>query len=424
MVSAEAKEEGFIQRKRQRHSLTPRLPENEHLHLTSRKQQRNNDIEEDIIHGEHFSNLDVMESVFNCLNGLVTRMQFSAVCRSWRWVAQHCCPPTQFPWLMLSTDYQSDDRLLFNFSDNLTHTWNLPEAYRSRCCGSYYGWLIMQTFDNGQRQKIFLIDLFSKAKIFLPIMTREYSQDSVDPSMKLMSVIMKVALSSAPKSNDGAINTNCLVAALDRFGRLYWCRLGDQSWTPQHFNKSTCFEFGEILFHDGLLFGIEFAGTQIMVLKFDDHHLRFRARRHPSLFSKFGDYVWKADEFIVNSYMVEWCSHIYFVLLKNRGTGKLTRCDTQVFHTYKLDSGWNLVRVENLGEGMIFILGNGYTKFISVNDISPTLNLKGNRIYCLQKSTSSCSSTKVFCPEEGKWEHCPNLSFPNAHQGFQPTVPH
>ncbi|XXG48841.1 hypothetical protein AAC387_Pa02g3176 [Persea americana] len=276
-------------------------------------------------------------------------MQFSAVCRSWRWVAQHCCPPTQFPCLMLSSDYQSDDRLFFNFSDSLTHKWHLPEAHRSCCCGSYCGWLIMQTFDNGPRQKIFLIDLFSKAKIHLPIMTREYSQDSVDPSLKLMSVIMKVALSSASKSNDGAINTNCLVAAVDRFGHLFWCRL-------------------------------EFAGTQIMVMKFDDHHLRFRARRHPSLFSKFGDYVRKADEFIVSSYMVEWRGHIYFVLLKNRWTGNIMRCDTEVFHTYKLDSGWNLVKVENLGEGMIFILGNGYSKFISVTDISPALNLKGNRI--------------------------------------------
>ncbi|KAJ8645347.1 hypothetical protein MRB53_007095 [Persea americana] len=383
MVSAETTEDGFIQSKRQRHSLTPWLPENKHLHLTSLGQQRNDDSkddEEDIIHGENFSNLDVLESVFNRLNGLVTHMQFSAVCRSWRWVAQHCCPPTQFPCLMLSSDYQSDDRLFFNFSDSLTHTWHLPEAHRSCCCGSYCGWLIMQTFDNGPRQKIFLIDLFSKAKIHLPIMTREYSQDSVDPSLKLMSVIMKVALSSAPKSNDGAINTNCLVAAVDRFGHLFWCRLGDQSWTPQHFHKSTGFEFGEILFHDGLLFGIEFAGTQIMVMKFDDHHLRFRARRHPSLFSKFGDYVRKADEFIVSSYMVEWRGHIYFVLLKNRGTGNIMRCDTEVFHTYKLDSGWNLVKVENLGEGMIFILGNGYSKFISVTDISPALNLKGNRI--------------------------------------------
>lgn len=97
--------------------------------------------------------------LFNRLNDSVTRVQFSAVCRRWRWVAR--CNSTltapQFPWLMLDTNWNSerdDDLMFFSLSDGKTHTLHLPEAHGLHCCGSFEGWLMMQDdFLTGKKEK-------------------------------------------------------------------------------------------------------------------------------------------------------------------------------------------------------------------------------------------------------------------------------
>lgn len=61
-------------------------------------------------------------------------------------------------------------------------------------------------------------------------------------------------LSSAPKSNDGTVDTNCLVAA-SSCDHLYLGRFGDQSWTRHSFGRlgidSICCR--DMLFHEGSL---------------------------------------------------------------------------------------------------------------------------------------------------------------------------
>ena len=331
--------------------------------LPTPKQKRHKNTHKDgkkdvVIHEEAsevpFLNQDVLEQVFHLLIDSATRIRFSAVCRFWRWAAQSCCLRTPgLPWLMLSAYCINDCLKFFSLRDGVTYALHLPEAKGWRCRGSFMDWLIMQT---ACMNWILLINPLSKVKIRLPITTGDCSHASVEP----MPIISVAFLSSAPKSYDGANNTNCLVVAVSST-HLHLCRLGDQSWTRHPLDNLgiKCAYFNEMLLFEGSLIVKEYSSNTIMVFEFD-HRLNCRLK-HSFFFPSFDS---------IKSYLVEWCGELFLV-----------------FHSifmvlaYKFDSRWNLVKMNNLGDGMI-ILFNDRPKCLSVKDL-PTLNLKPNRIYYL-----------------------------------------
>lgn len=134
-----------LERLQYRLTTYPKLSRHKYM---DEKRQKNMNIAREEELGFGSLNLDVLELVFNHLNDSVTRIQFSAVCRLWRWVAQRCClmASPQFPWFMLSNDCKSkSDRRFFSLSNGMTHTLHLPEAQGWRCCGSFEGWLVMHS---------------------------------------------------------------------------------------------------------------------------------------------------------------------------------------------------------------------------------------------------------------------------------------
>ncbi|RWR75284.1 F-box protein SKIP23-like protein [Cinnamomum micranthum f. kanehirae] len=351
-------------------------------------------------------NLDVMELVFSRLNDPVTRIRFSAVCRFWRWVARHCSTP-QFPWLKLQHDCESD-YIFFNLSDGMTHTFHVPGPKGLVCSGSFEGWLVMQTPFRFRKKEIFLVDPLSKVKIHLPVTT---INDSDNRQTVLLPPMFVFYLSSAPISIDGAINNNCLVAAIDVMSNdLYLCRLGDQSWTRQYFTNVKHFNFEEIIFCDGLIIAIDsWAMKRVKILELvleSDHHLRLKAKRHFLPLPLFGVYDDDRDPTCCSN-PFKWREELYLVFHEFRiVSGKFK---TVAFHVFKLDSRWKLLKVKNIEDGVIFLVTD-VPKCFSVRDFPPSLNLKRN---CIYYKVPGSSAIDIFCLEDGKWEPCPSLS---SHQ--------
>lgn len=82
-----------------------------------------------------------------------------------------------------------------------------------------------------------------------------------------MPQIYRAYLSSAPISNDGTKNINCLVVAVDLKNNLYLCRLGDKYWTRQHFNELGHFNYDEILFYNGSLIVMDGMSRKVLILR-------------------------------------------------------------------------------------------------------------------------------------------------------------
>eukprot|EP00268_Persea_americana_P055191 TRINITY_DN6393_c2_g1_i1.p1 TRINITY_DN6393_c2_g1~~TRINITY_DN6393_c2_g1_i1.p1 ORF type:complete len:395 (-),score=32.87 TRINITY_DN6393_c2_g1_i1:89-1273(-) len=319
-----------------------------------------------IIHGEEeselgFSNPDVMEQVFTRLNDVVTRIRFSAVCRSWRRVAQCSSSRHDKKPIWWVFDYFEFDRTykFFSFADGVTYKLHGPKSVWWNCCGSYEGWLIMQT-NCWIGNKVMLVEPLSRTQIRLPIM----NLDNLRAGGK-WSIISSAFLSSPPKSNDGADNNNCLVVAVDFRKNLHLCRIGDKSWTRHDMDCGLLSEFSYwemLLLHQGTTALVPGdSRNRVLAMEFDDH-LNLRAKIHHLS-------PWIHGHYRVTNYFVEWCGEILLVAHEfSLGDG--------IFHVYKIGSSWNLVKVKSLGDGVIF-LTNTQTRCFSASDF-PALNLKGN----------------------------------------------
>ena len=139
------------------------------------------------------------------------------------------------------------------------------------------------------------------------------------------------------------------MVTVDRIHDLYLCRLGDWSWTRQHFNGLEHFNYDEIIFYNGSFIAVECCNLRINILEMvleSDHHLKLRAERHFLPAPVFGKYRVHCDEIIKS--LIEWCGEIYLIIHEMkffRRKGKVTTA----FHVFKLDSRWNLVKVKNIG---------------------------------------------------------------------------
>ncbi|XXG39389.1 hypothetical protein AAC387_Pa01g0358 [Persea americana] len=342
-----------------------------------------------IIHGEksgiEYSNPDVMEQVFIRLNDMVTRIRFSAVCGSWRWVARG--HRTSLVWLKLQTLDKSDGQKFFSLSDGRTRTLRLPEAHGWCSCGSFEGWLIMQTRLRRETE-VFLLDSLSKVQIHLPVLQIDHLLTG--PFVPCGFIISSAFLSSAPNSN-GADNTNCLIIAIDISNNLHVCRLGDKSWTCHHFSNSLlkAFRHDRMLFHNRTAISLSFQSSCIMVMEFD-HHLDLRAKIH-WLSPWIADFRLKTSRFLV-----EWRGELLL--------GFHVHGHNKAFHVYKIGSMWNLVEVESLGDGMIFLITQ-QPRCFSVRDF-PALDLKGNCIYYRVNH-----QMHAFHLEAERSERCKSLDF-------------
>lgn len=141
--------------------------------------------------------------------------------------------------------------------------------------------------------RLFLIDPLSKAQIWIE-------------GYEVMPKISIAFLSSAPKSNDGANNINCLVVAVSST-HLDLCRLGNPSWT-RHSLRDLGFKCSYnnqmSLHHEGSLIVREYSRNIIMVFELD-HHLNYRLKHSFNLHGLGGNIVG-----FIRSCLVEWCGEL------------------------------------------------------------------------------------------------------------------
>ncbi|XXG60015.1 hypothetical protein AAC387_Pa04g2000 [Persea americana] len=195
-------------------------------------------------------------------------------------------------------------------------------------------------------------------------------------------------------------------------------RLGDKYWTRQHFNELGHFNYDEILFYNGSLIAMDSMSRKVLILEMVlelKHHLKLRAKMHSLPLPMFGEHHEDGDEVYVNDSLrslVEWRGELYLVFHEMIATRLFTAVSktTTAFHVYKFDSRWDLVKVKNFEDGMIFLVSSR-PKCFSVKDFSPALNLKGN---CIYYSNQNTSHTNIFCLEAGKWEPFPSFCFPGS----------
>ncbi|XP_073358370.1 uncharacterized protein [Aegilops tauschii subsp. strangulata] len=202
---------------------------------------------------------DLLHVVYVKVPGLLHRIRFAAVCRSWRASAiapGHTAPPT-VPWLLFSSSRGNgvDDFKTKNIycpeDDQFLHIPLPSIAIGKRFVGAYDGgWVAML----GQDMQLAVVNLFSGAEVPLP--AKDMSTVSSGGSSN---IIQKVVFSESPTIS------GCMLAAIIPQCGIAICRVGckDSTWTVKQLAPP---RLKDIVFCNGQLYGLTlFEG----VIKFD-----------------------------------------------------------------------------------------------------------------------------------------------------------
>jgi Protein of unknown function (DUF295)/F-box domain len=200
---------------------------------------------------------DVLEQIAEKLRH-ADLTHFSVVCKSWQSLYLEnlrrfpkdfplaLCHPRPFgaPILLLSCKPNSDSREYMSLHEGMVNgRIFLPEATYKWICGSSWGWLVLSD-TNGQ--DICLYNPLTRAQIQLP---------SLNNSNEFM---IKAIVSSDPLYN----RNDCIVMAIVRSQhRLYFCKLGDETWTKVVGYRHTLLE--DVVFYEGKFYSINRDGTMI-----------------------------------------------------------------------------------------------------------------------------------------------------------------
>ncbi|KAL6845349.1 hypothetical protein ACP4OV_024844 [Aristida adscensionis] len=166
---------------------------------------------------------------------LADRVNFAAVCRSWRSAAAEAPPPLQLPWLLFLRS--ADAASFLSLLAGATRRLSLPDGARgARLCGSHGGGWLAVTADGWRRNEI--VNIFSRARVPLPELLR-VPRLGIETRL----IVRAVALSAAPTS------PGCLAAALVcGTSNLAFLRPGlDTRWLA----AEAIHGLQDILYHDG-----------------------------------------------------------------------------------------------------------------------------------------------------------------------------
>ncbi|XP_042520358.1 putative F-box protein At5g55150 [Macadamia integrifolia] len=266
---------------------------------------------------------DIMIFILNKLD-LVSFHNFSKVCLSWQWIA--LAAKNKIPWIFS----------LFN--SKLFRLELPPEVYETKCCGSNWGWLIMEGINQGNN---FLLNPMTRVLIGLPPKATLPSLNHIDKAI-LLSPPLDNKIGSLVATNDCVVMVIYSSLESDSLGLgcLAFCRLRDEKWTAIENNHSW---FEDIIFYNGVVYAINFK-FDIVLVEFDPNPKGTRCHIAPP-----------AREFdsraLKDIYLVESLGELLVVLrcrlfLNQSGTFKIFKLDTK---------GRCWIKVEDLGDQMIFI---------------------------------------------------------------------
>ncbi|KAK8671906.1 hypothetical protein V6N13_038489 [Hibiscus sabdariffa] len=170
---------------------------------------------------------DLLRCIADKTQSVRGRSCMSAVCRSWQ--ASLVDQKLNFPvCLLLAEKEDSDQRCLYNVSEEIFVELDLPEIRGKRCWGNPFGWLVTCGLD----LEIQLFNPLSRASLPLPSL-RAFpgyeDEEWVDrPPKELCSFFLrKVILTSNPEES----GSDCIVLAIYKYLYLAFAKPGDKAWT-------------------------------------------------------------------------------------------------------------------------------------------------------------------------------------------------
>ncbi|XP_077223769.1 F-box protein At2g26160-like [Tasmannia lanceolata] len=208
------------------------------------KKEKSMDVEE---HKWSKLPMDIMVSILNRLS-LEDHICFGEVCMWWKTATEkkpH--PSSQFPWVLLSENQNSETRSFFSPYECKVYHLKLPEARGVECCGSSGQWMIM----TDRVERYFLLSPFTRSKIRLPceVCSGRFEFDPCN--------IKKAMVFPPPTFSNPKTMTECVVVALCHDGGLFSCQIGDERWTS--IGKESC-EYEDFIFYEGIFYAITVSG--------------------------------------------------------------------------------------------------------------------------------------------------------------------
>ncbi|XP_043687986.1 putative F-box protein At4g22170 [Telopea speciosissima] len=344
---------------------------------------------------------------------LKEKIRFASVCVNWGSAAPKFpigSPQKLIPWLLFPHDSLTETVSFFNLPENMIYHVRIPKVNMHLCRGSSEGWLFL--FADVRDDQCFLLNPFTKNLIRLPPL-----------GTKPRRSVLKMILSSNPDTSEDWK----VIVQLTSSGLLF-CESGDMSWSiglPQ--NRSD-FDYENIIFCDGKVYGYGLSTPSLWVFDLKTQQQTFKSCRKPNHLSH-----------NLISYLVESNGEIFLVarFLKNCDQSEEAanyHYRTFKFELYKLmkendgygyengrvrqyEYGW--VRQSNLGADQALFLSKTGSKFVSTIE-NPRVH--SNSIYFtndLHPRTAKVCDTGVCHVEDGQIEpflpfNSISVKFPSA----------
>ncbi|PIA26212.1 hypothetical protein AQUCO_09600040v1 [Aquilegia coerulea] len=300
--------------------------------------------------------------------------QFSCVCKSWNSVLkkQNSNIIRCAPWLMLARSKNDKQfkkgsiRSFYCHSTKRLFNYYLPQAKRTRCWGTPYGWLL--TFDLDRN--IHLLHPLSRVQISLPSQTTFEHQwkGPCTPEVYCQTFVTRFALASNPSIHESG-QCPLVMAIYGDICRLAVASPGDKAWTSVECSTSN---YEDIIFFNGHFYAISCDGI-LRIIEVNT--------RQP----KAKDFASPPDNIYVCStfYLVEFSGDLCMVERAFKGIDADTPSydyhnETTYFVVHKFDfysKTWT--EVEDLGDHALF-LGNNTSFAVSTSDYP---EFRGNCIY-------------------------------------------
>uniref|UniRef100_A0A2N9J328 KIB1-4 beta-propeller domain-containing protein n=1 Tax=Fagus sylvatica TaxID=28930 RepID=A0A2N9J328_FAGSY len=289
---------------------------------------------------------------------------FRGVCKSWKsaaikrnftgyWTAR-------IPCLMLAAKEGSDLRDFFSICTGMTRTLMLPEAANQTKCYSSQGWLITVAKD----MSINLLHPFTRLQKKLPNATTLFREQGLYVNVTSASYdafIDKFVLTASPS------HTSDYVVLVMYYGKLAFCRPGDESWTRIIYPSGVV----DAVYHNNRFYCLGMNGIFVCDIEGPNPNPNPSLANHVSTFSEEQNPRGKYH-----------CGVGHVV--ESSGTF-VASCTTRVYEV-GLDGGeWK--ELKSLGDRALFL---GYNSSISV-EVSDFSGCKANCIYFTECDCDSYS---------------------------------
>ncbi|XBI50641.1 hypothetical protein VPH35_114020 [Triticum aestivum] len=294
---------------------------------------------------------DLLHVVYVKVPGLLHRIRFAAVCRSWRASAiapRHTAPPT-IPWLLFSSSHDNGvngiktKNIYCPEDDQFLHIPLPSKAIGKRFVGAYDGgWVAML----GHDMQLAVVNLFSGVEVPLP--AKDMSTVSSSGSSN---IIQKVVFSESPTIS------GCMLATIIPQCGIAICRVGckDNMWTVKQLDRP---RLKDIIFYNGQLHGLTFFDDLVkfeICVKKDGRPVITREPRRLLI-------RMLSNRVACRNYIIEWHGKLAMVMTNFRAPYiKVFQLANESTSTTECTHRWE--EVTSLGDNALF-LGEMWSKTV------------------------------------------------------------